>query len=133
MLRAGLVGSAATSIARHPRRARRDRHQRRQHPHGRRLAGAVRPEEAEDLTRRDLEVDAAHRLDVAAPAAEGLDELAGLDGGRHDAAPSGRSAPDAVCGAGPVLRGAARLLGLGSMRSLSGFGGVACVQTARGP
>jgi len=35
--------------------------QRRQHPHRRRLAGAVGPEEAEDLALRDGDVDALHR------------------------------------------------------------------------
>jgi hypothetical protein len=39
--------------------------QRRQHPHGRRLAGAVRPEERVDLARCDLEVDAVDGPDPA--------------------------------------------------------------------
>ena len=39
--------------------------QRAEHRDRRRLAGAVGAEEAEDLARRDLEVDAAHRLDLA--------------------------------------------------------------------
>ena len=39
--------------------------QRRQHPHGGRLAGAVRPEEGVDLALGDLEVDAADGLDAA--------------------------------------------------------------------
>ena len=53
----------------------RDRHERRQHPDGRRLAGTVRPEEAEDLAALDMQVDAAHRLDLAAAAGVVLDEL----------------------------------------------------------
>ena len=40
---------------------------------GRRLAGAVRPEEAEDLTRRNLEVDPAHRLERAVGLAQAPD------------------------------------------------------------
>ena len=40
--------------------------QRREHPQRRRLAGAVRAEEAEDLAGRDREVDAADGLDRAA-------------------------------------------------------------------
>ena len=46
-------------------RAARDRQQRRQHLHGRRFAGAVRPEEAEHLAVLDAQVDPADRLDVA--------------------------------------------------------------------
>ena len=38
------------------------------------------PEEAEDLPGRDLEVDAAHRLDGAAASAVVLDELLGFHG-----------------------------------------------------
>ena len=49
--------------------------QRAQHLDRRRLAGAVRAEEAERLAARDVEVDAAHRLDVA----EALDEAADRD------------------------------------------------------
>ena len=52
-----------------------ERHERRQHPDGRRLAGTVRPEEAEDLAALDMQVDAAHRLDVATAAGVVLDEL----------------------------------------------------------
>ena len=54
--------------------------ERRQHPHGRRLAGAVGPEEAEDLAGLDPQVDAAHRLDDARPAAVVLDQPLGLHG-----------------------------------------------------
>ena len=43
----------------------------------RRLAGAVRAEEPEDLARRDVEVDAAHGLDHAA-ATEGLTRATAL-------------------------------------------------------
>jgi hypothetical protein len=47
------------------RRALVRRQQRRQDPHGRRLAGAVRAEQPEDAPTLDVEVDAAQRLDVA--------------------------------------------------------------------
>ena len=57
------VGLAGDVDAGDPRAAGGDREQRRQHPHRRRLAGAVRPEEAEHLARLDPQVDAAHRLD----------------------------------------------------------------------
>ena len=66
------------------RRARRDRHERRQHPDGRRLAGAVRSEEAEDLAGIDLQVDAAHGFDRAAAAGVVLDELFGFHRESHD-------------------------------------------------
>jgi hypothetical protein len=36
-----------------------------EHLHHRRLAGAVGPEQTEDLAGGDLEVDALHRVDVA--------------------------------------------------------------------
>jgi hypothetical protein len=57
-----------------------DREQRRQHPHRGRLARAVGAEEAEDLPGLDPQIDAAHRLDRARPAAVGLDEPCRLDG-----------------------------------------------------
>ena len=41
------------------------REQRAEHPHGGRLAGAVRAEEAEHLAARDGQVDVSHRLDPA--------------------------------------------------------------------
>ena len=47
-----------------------DRQQRRQHPQGRRLAGSVRAEEAEDLSLSDLDADSAHRLDGSPPRVE---------------------------------------------------------------
>ena len=53
------------------------RQQRRQHQHGRRLAGAVRAEEAVDLARRDGEVDA---VDRARALLELPDEALRLDG-----------------------------------------------------
>ena len=61
----GLVRVAGDVDAHHLGAPRGDRQQRREHPHGRRLAGAVGPEEAEDLSGADLEVDAAYGLDVA--------------------------------------------------------------------
>ena len=51
--------------------------QRAQDADGRRLAGAVGPEEAERLARRDLEVDSGDRLDVAVA----LLEVTNLDRG----------------------------------------------------
>ena len=47
-------------VARHPGRARSGRQKRRQHVNRRRLAGAVRPEEAVDLSRGDAEIDSVH-------------------------------------------------------------------------
>ena len=55
---------------------------------GRRLAGAVGPEEAEDLSRGDGEGDAAHRLDVAV----GLAQADDLDCRFHDIDGAPRSA-----------------------------------------
>jgi hypothetical protein len=57
------------------------RNQRRQDPHDRRLAGAVRPEQREDRARRDLEVDSVED-DLAAerlPQTRGLTALRALD------------------------------------------------------
>ena len=54
-----------------------------QHAHGRGLARAVRPEEADDFPRRHLEVEATHRLEVAVA----LREAGDTDGRRR----SGRS------------------------------------------
>src|SRR5207302_11312206 len=48
-----------------PRRSAGRADRRRQHADRRRLAGTVRPEQAEDLARSDVEVDALHRLHVA--------------------------------------------------------------------
>jgi hypothetical protein len=62
------------------RRAVGDRQQRREHAHGRRLAGAVGAEKAEDLTVLDLEIDAAHGLDLALAAVVVLDEAPGQHG-----------------------------------------------------
>ena len=45
-----------------------------EHAHRGRLAGAVRPEEPEDLPRLHLQIDARHRLDIAKPAHEPLDK-----------------------------------------------------------
>jgi hypothetical protein len=49
--------------------------QRAEHVDRGRLAGAVGPEEAEDLTGGDLEADPAHRLDLV----EGLAQVVDLD------------------------------------------------------
>ncbi len=57
-----------------------DRQQRREHAHGRRLAGPVGPEEAEDLAGGDLEVDAADGLDRALAARVVLHKPFGQDG-----------------------------------------------------
>jgi hypothetical protein len=67
------------------RRAGRDRHERRQHPHRGRLAGAVRTEEAEDLASLDLQVHAPDGFDRAAPGGEVLDQLRGLHREGHGA------------------------------------------------
>ena len=59
------------------------RQQRREHVHGRRLARAVGAEEAVDLARADLEVDAVDGLDAAlelAHEALGADALLGAHG-----------------------------------------------------
>jgi hypothetical protein len=63
-------------VAAHPRRPGGRRQQRREHVHGRRLARAVRAEEAVDLARGDREVDP---VDRARALLELLDELFGLD------------------------------------------------------
>ena len=60
--RIGLAGHVHT---RHLRGARGDRQQRREHAHGRRLARAVRSQEAEHLSGLDPQVDASNRLDVS--------------------------------------------------------------------
>ena len=62
----------------HARGARGRRKQRRQHVHGRRLAGAVGAEEAVNLARGNGEVD---RVDRARALLELADELLGLDRG----------------------------------------------------
>jgi hypothetical protein len=54
------------------------RQQSREHLHGRRLAAAVRADEAEDFTAVDAEADVIHRSELA----EAHREVAGLDGGR---------------------------------------------------
>ena len=61
------------------RRAGGRRQQRREHPDERRLAGAVGPEQPEDLTVFDREADAVDGREVA----ELLDDLVDVDGGRH--------------------------------------------------
>ena len=63
-------------VARHARRARGGRQQRREHQHGRRLAGAVGAEEAVDLAGLDAQVDA---VDGARPVLELADEAFDLD------------------------------------------------------
>ena len=50
---------------------------------GRRLAGAVRPEEREHLTPVDVQVDAGHRLDVAVGLAEPSISITRSDTPRH--------------------------------------------------
>jgi len=57
----------------------RDGKQGREHPHGGRLPGAVRAEEAEDLAVLDTQVDAAHRVDGVLPASIRLHEPFGDD------------------------------------------------------
>jgi len=55
-----------------------------EHEHGRRLAGAVGPQEAVDLARRDVEVDAVDRPHVLELAHEPLDlDAPGLVHGRR--------------------------------------------------
>jgi hypothetical protein len=61
--------------------ARGDREQRREHPHGGRLARAVGSEEAEDLTGLDRQIDAPNRLDRPGPALVVLHEPLGPHGG----------------------------------------------------
>ena len=70
-------GSSTTSKPATVGRAARRGQQRAEHPHGRRLAGAVRAEEAVDLAAPDLEVDAGDGVVVA----EVADQGAGPDGG----------------------------------------------------
>src|SRR5687768_15590258 len=66
--------------ARHRCTAGGDRQKRREHPHRRRLAGAIRAEKAEDLAWLNLEIDSANSLDgiVAAPIC--LDQVRGQYG-----------------------------------------------------
>jgi len=85
---AGGVGVDGHVDPSHASRAGRDRHQCGQHAHGGRLPGAVRPEEAEDLARRHLQIHAPHGLDGPAPPAEPLDQLLRFDGKRHLADPN---------------------------------------------
>ena len=77
-------------VAADARRPGRRRQQRRQHQHGRRLAGAVRPEEAVDLARLDAQVDPVHRT---RPFLELADETLDLDAVRS--APPPRHPTDA--------------------------------------
>ena len=76
--RAHLRALAHDVVAADRRAAARRRQQRRQHQHGRRLAGAVGPEEAVDLARRDGEVDP---VDGARSLAELADQVLDLDRG----------------------------------------------------
>ena len=83
-------GGVADDVeARHARRAVVREQQGRQDADGRRLAGAVRPEQPEDAARLDAQVDTAQRVDV--PVA--LSQSDGLDGGGalHPLYASGRS------------------------------------------
>ena len=78
-LAAGAVRIAGDVNAGDLRTAGGDRQQRRQHPHGGRLAGAVGAEEAEDLAGVDLQVHAPDGLDLVV-ARVGLHQLLGQDG-----------------------------------------------------
>ena len=75
------VAADVVALARRRRGRRRARcppvgsRERAEHVDRRRLAGAVGPEEAEDLAGGDLEADAAHGLDLA----EGLAQVVDLD------------------------------------------------------
>src|SRR5688572_27295820 len=76
--------------AEHERLPRRGDEEGDQHLDRRRLAGAVRPEEAEQLALADLEADAANGLDLERPPAEGARgrlvgpvEIDRFDDGRH--------------------------------------------------
>jgi len=66
-------------VAGHRRFAATRRQQRRQHAQRGRLAGAVRPQEAEDLAGLHAQVDPGDRLDAAAAAGKGATEAAGRD------------------------------------------------------
>ena len=73
--------------------------ERREHAQGRRLAGAVGAEEAEDLAGPDLEVHAAHGLDILPLAAdlERPPQLVGLDHQGHRARSCGVYAGVVTC------------------------------------
>ena len=76
-MRAAHLGALRADIEPgHGRAARGGREQRREHQDGRRLSRAVGTEEAVDLARRDVQVDAVNRPD---PALELADEALGLD------------------------------------------------------
>ena len=66
--------------------------ERRQDPDRRRLAGAVRPEQAQDGALRDLEVDAVERADLALARAVDLDQAFGGNRSRDDDLLGGRLA-----------------------------------------
>jgi hypothetical protein len=68
-------------VAQHARPAARRREQRGQHQHGRRLAGAVRTEHADERARRDPEIEALEGPRVAVVASEAR----GVDRGRRGA------------------------------------------------
>ena len=85
----GVLHDVVPQDARLPRRG---EEQRDQHLDRRRLAGAVRAEEPEELALADLEADAAHRLDLERAPPEGAGrravravEVDGLDDGAHGA------------------------------------------------
>jgi hypothetical protein len=67
---------------RHARGSRRRSDQRGQHPQGRRLPGAVRAQEPDDLALGDVEVDAAHRLHLRPARLERPRESTRLDHSR---------------------------------------------------
>ena len=74
-IRARIRGPSTSGVhAQHLQRAARPRRHAGDHPHRGRLARAVRTEEAEDLAARDVDVDAAHGLELA----EALAQAAGL-------------------------------------------------------
>jgi hypothetical protein len=92
------VGLLRDVHASHAGGSRRDRQQRRQHAHRRRLPRAVRPQEAEDLACLDPQVDPSNRLDDSRPAVVLLDQRLGLHGSsRADAPGLGRPLLDHTC------------------------------------
>ena len=82
-----LVRLALDVDARDTSAARREREQRRQHPHRRRLARAVRAEKTEHLAGLDPQIDTLHGVDRARPAAVRLDQPFGLHCGSGSSIP----------------------------------------------
>jgi hypothetical protein len=79
-----------------PNATRRDRQQRRQHANGRRLAGPVGTQKAEDLAGTDLQVQPAHRLDGPLATRVVLHKPFGPDGPRFPHPASCRRFRDGV-------------------------------------